>query len=658
MKIGTYYYPEQWPREQWTRDFDNIANAGLKIIHLGEFAWGTIEPKQSEYQLDWLETCFSLATERDLDVILCTPTAVIPAWMAQKHPDIFITGQRFGGRRHANHLHPVYVEESCKVATQLASRFGRHPSLIGWQIDNELSSTQFDQSEFTHQAFRQWLLERYKTIDALNQAWGCAFWNTFYTSWDQIKFPAGRDPNYRNQHESLDASRFWSSSFAAFTLAQAKILKSNSHSSAFVSTNFMPFHMDCDPADFRDSLSLWAWDAYPITGWGREHKDESYRMADPAPVAVMHDQMRCQNGRWALVEVQPGQVNWSGYPVLPYPGAIRLLLWQAIAHGCELITVYRWRQPNFGIETFHDGLVQWDGQTLSEGGKQFAQVAREAKSITQTSPSDYRPLKRDNSVPTVGLLHDHDQLWCYASMRQAARWDQGRLVAQYHAAIERISLHVDVLTSESSIDRYPVVVAPGLQMMTDQLVEKLQRYVKQGGHLILTGRSGIFDQFGQAPMNQRYAARLSTLIGADVSGYDALPESTFGAVDFQGATYKWGIWADLLEPTSAKVLGTYCDQFYAGKAAVVQNRLGAGVCTFVGPIDEGPLTNAVVESVISDLGLQVVVTPERTRLHRMNGVQIFLNFSVYTHATPAQPGATFIIGSESTGPGDVSIWKA
>ena len=270
MKIGTYYYPEQWPREQWERDFDNMATMGLQIVHMGEFAWFTMEPRPGEFSLDWLGECVEMAAKRKLDVILCTPTAAPPIWLSHDHPETLPVDAhgargRFGGRRHYNPNSPALHEAARRIVTALADRFGDHPAVIGWQIDNEYSAD-FDQSEQTHLAFRAWLQQKYESIEHLNRAWGCQFWNTYYTSFDQILMPRDRDPRYANPHQHLDASRFWSRSFANFNRLQTDILRPRI-GDRFVTTNFMPFHLDCNPADFAQDLSLFAWDSYPVTGW-------------------------------------------------------------------------------------------------------------------------------------------------------------------------------------------------------------------------------------------------------------------------------------------------------------------------------------------------------------------------------------------------------
>src|SRR5205814_222933 len=168
-----------------------------------------------------------------------------------------------------------------RIVTAMADHFGDHESVIGWQLDNEYSSKDmglafFDQSEETHRAFQEWLTRKYKSIEGLNHAWGNQFWNQYYSDFSQILMPPTRNARYGNPHHRLDASRFWSHAFAQFNKLQADILKPRI-GERFITTNFMPFHLDCNPADMADDLTLFSWDAYPVSGWEKDIVDETYR---------------------------------------------------------------------------------------------------------------------------------------------------------------------------------------------------------------------------------------------------------------------------------------------------------------------------------------------------------------------------------------------
>lgn len=656
MRIGTYYYPEQWPREQWRRDFDNMAQMGLQIVHMGEFAWFSMEPEPGRFELDWLDECVHMAQARGMKVILCTPTAAPPIWLTQQYPEILpVTAggtKQHGGRRHYNPLAPAMREATERIVTALAERFGDHPAVIGWQIDNEYG-LEFDQSPITHAAFQEWLRDRYGDIDTLNRAWGNQFWNQYYTSFGQILMPPSRQPRYDNPHHHLDASRFWSQVFAGFNRMQARILRPWIGTERFITTNFMPFHLDCNPGDFADHMDLFSWDSYPVSGWEKNNANEEYRIADPSGIGIMHDLMRSYTGRWGLMEVQPGTINWSGVPVLLYPGAVRLWLWTAWAHGAEFITTYRYRQPLWGIELFHHGLMQTDGVTPSEGGKQFMQVIQEMRELEKTSTSS-----ASAPTPTAGLLIDFEQLWFFATLPQARSWDQCAWLRTWYAAIARLGMEVKILHPQSE---WPgdlaMIVAPSVQMVDDRLIERFTDYARAGGHLLLTCRTGLMNRHGQL-FEGPTAVPILPLIGATIQGYDGLPDGDKAHVEMDARRYPWNVWGDLVRPEEGtRVLACYADQFYAGTPAITQHDFGRGQVTYCGVCAEASLVEALVEKLVLQLKLPVSPLPRRVHVLQRDGFHIVLNYQTEPIQAPAPDDAQFIIGQRTVGPADVAIWR-
>ncbi|HEX8523941.1 MAG TPA: beta-galactosidase [Tepidisphaeraceae bacterium] len=669
MKIGTYYYPEQWPGEQWKRDFDHMAEMGMQIVHMGEFAWFTMEPRPGEIQLDWLNECVEMAAARKMSVILCTPTAAPPIWLIEQHPEILPLDdagrkQRPGGRRHYNPLAPALHDATRRIVTALADRFGNHPSIIGWQIDNEFSNV-FDQSDITHAAFREWLKRKYESIDRLNDAWGLRFWNQYFTDWHQIQLWPERDVHYNNPHLALDSSRFWSWAFANYARLQAEILKPRV-GSRWITTNFMPFHLDCDPGDMAEFLDLMSWDSYPITGWAKNPPDETYRLGDPASISFTHDNMASYRNRWGLLELQPGHVNWSGFPVLPYPGTVRLWIWTAFAHGAEFVTTYRFRQPRFGVELFHDGLVGTDGVTPSPGGRQFMQVIDELKLLDLTKiPDGVREpggpaAGQDDFDPatTIGLVFDFEQMWYYATLPQAKRWHQPHWLTLWYAAAARLGLRVKILHPKKAWPQnLAMIVVPGMQMVDPGDVKQLHDYAAAGGHLVLTCRTALMDRTGQLH-DGHWAQPILDLICAEIEAYDSLPSNTWGQVELDGKKFSWGVWGDLLYANpDTRVLARYADQFYAGAAAVTQCKYQGGTVTYCGVHGEQPFCDALMERLAAQSNLRLVPLPPRVQLVRRGPYRILLNYQDIPATAPAPANARFLVGTRQVEPAGVAVWE-
>lgn len=677
MNIGTYYYPEQWPREQWERDFDNIERLGMQIVHMGEFAWYEMERQEGKITLDWLAECVEMAHKRDLKVILCTPTASPPIWLVQKHPEILPVGRtgevgRFGGRRHYNPLVPAMVEATKRIVTALAERFANHPAVIGWQIDNEYGGA-FDQSALTHQVFQAWLEDRYGSIEALNAAWGNQFWNTYYTDFSQILMPPSRDPEWANPHHRLDASRFWSWAFAQFNKVQAEILKPRI-GKRFITTNFMQMHPDVSPEDVAEDLSLYSWDLYPA-GNAQPAEDQTFRMAEPSAMSLMHDYMASFNGRWSLMELQPGQVNWGSSPVLLHPGAIRLWIWTAMAHGAEFVTTYRFRQPRFGFEMFHHGLVGTDGVTPSAGGREFSQVAGELKRIDPDKllPATPAPLvapprsrkakaapppEPHDDVPAIGMYLDFEQFWYYQTLPQARRWNYGKMLSNLYGSILRLGLRGKIIRPGQRIPQtLKMLIIPGVQMVDEAMVKSWTQYVEGGGNLLITCRTALMDksgQFWEGPL----AKPIVPLIGGSIEAYDGLPDPMMAKIEMDEKEYHWGTWADLLyDEEQTSVLARYADQFYEGAAAIIQKKHGPAKVTYCGVFPEEDLSDALLEMLAREMELPIVPTPRRVNIIRRGSYRICLNFQDESYEVPAGPDARFVVGSRVVESADVAVWE-
>jgi beta-galactosidase len=659
MKIGTYYYPEQWPRHQWERDFDNIAAMGLQIVHMAEFAWHSLEPMAGTFQFDWLADCVEMAAKRNLQVILCTPTAAPPIWVSDEFPETLPIEnhvvKQFGGRRHYSPTSPAFQEATIRIVTAMADRFGDHPAVMGWQIDNEYGAP-FQLNDHTHIAFQKWLRKKYGTIEKLNHAWGAPFWNSYYTGFEQIRMPAGRDPLYGNPHHHLDASRFWSWVFADYNGLQAKILKSRV-GDRFITTNFMPLHMDCNPAEMAEDINLFAWDSYPISGWDKNPTDETFRLADPNAIGLIHDQMASYNGRWALMELQPGQINWSGVPVLPYPGAIRLWIWSAFAHGAEFVTTYRYRQPLFGIEMFHHGLMQTDGVTPSVGGREFMQCIEEMKKL-DLSKVPHCADEKISANDEVGLLLDFEQLYYFTTLPQSRKWNQGNFLRAWYGAIARLGLKVRILHPDRPWPAdLKMIVAPAVQMIDADLVSRFDDFAASGGSLILTCRTALMDRNGQL-WEGPLAKPILHLIGGSISQYDVLPDDALGAVSFAGKTYRWNIWGDQLKPNpGTDVLATYADQFYKGAPAITRHRYKNGTVSYCGVFGQNEIAEALVEMLAKDAGLSGSSLGPRLHVLQRGPYKIALNYRDVAVQAPAPAGAKFVVGNRTMEPAGVAVWE-
>ena len=664
MTAGVYYYPEAWPKEQWPRDIANIKRLGFEFVHMGEFAWAFMEPEEGRFDFGWLEENVRLAAARGLKVVLCTPSATPPAWLVRRHPEVLMVDARgrrmnHGGREHATWSSPVYRRYVERVVTEMVRRFGANPAVWGWQIDNELShyGRAYSYADPDRDRFRAWLRTRYGTIDRLNAAWGTAFWSQVYGDFDQIDIP---NPDELvagvNEHALLDFQRWFAEEAADYIRFQAGLLRRNT-AHQWVTTNFMHLHRDVSPPLSARDLDIVTWTLYPVHGDLGEGP-LGFRLGDGTAISFMGDFARAINGHHGLMELQPGQVNWGSVNPLPLPGAVRSWILRTFALGSELLCTYRYRQPLFGNEQYHHGIVGTDGVTLTRGGEEYVQAIGEIRRLRELRPAAPKE-PAAYAARRTAILYNVDNRFDLDNHPQTSRWSTMGHLLGYERALKRLGAPVDVITEDKDFGPYRFLVAPAYALVDAELVKRWRTYAENGGHLILSARTGAKDR--QAHLWEGpWAAPILDVIGARIEGYDVLPAPHQGAVKsaLSGKTHPWSAWAEILKPgAGSRVLARYGDQFYAGEAAVVTRALGKGTVTYVGVETEThELEREVVRGVFAGAGVPVEDYPDLLFVDWRDGFWIASNFSSSDQPAPIPAGVSPVVGSRLLKPAGVAIW--
>jgi beta-galactosidase len=662
--IGVYYYPEAWPREQWARDLTNIKNFGFEFVHMAEFAWAFMEPEEGRFEFDWLEQTVKLAAERGLKVVLCTPSATPPAWLSRKHPEILMVDARgrrmnHGSREHATWSSPVYRRYVERIVTEMARRFGSNPHVWGWQIDNELShyGRAYSYADVNRDRFRAWLKARYGSIDRLNREWGNAFWSQMYNDFDQIDIP---NPDELvaavNEHALLDFQRWFAEEAAGYVRFQAETLRRHIRSQ-WVTTNFMILHKEVYPPLSGKDLEIVTWTVYPVHGTLGDGP-LGFRLGDGTALSFQSDFARSINGNHGVMELQPGQVNWGSVNPQPYPGAVRSWILRTVALGGKLVCTYRYRQPLFGNEQYHYGIVGTDGVTLTRGGEEYVQAIRDLARLRAARPaSPVEPAAY--AARRTALLYNVENRFDLDNHPQTNRWNTMAHVLKYQRALKALGAPVDVITEDKDFSRYRFLVAPAYQLVDAALVDRWRQFAAGGGHLVLTVRTGT-KQRNAHLWEGPWQAPILDLIGATVAFYDVLPAPHEGRVRSTAAkeAYAWAAWADVLKPAAGtRVLATYADQFYAGEAAAVTRPLGKGSVTYIG-VDTvtGELEKGIVRRVFDDAGVTTENHPDLLFVDWRDGFWFASNFSSTRQAAPVPAGVTPLIGARQLEPAGVAVW--
>ena len=471
--LGTCYYPEHWSEDRWARDAVRMAELGLTWVRVGEFAWSVIEPEPGEIHLDWLERAIEACGRAGLKVVLGTPTACPPKWLVDRMPDMLpvdINGRvrGHGSRRHYDFSHLGYRAECERIVRIVAERFGRNPHVQMWQTDNEYAchETVISWSGAARDGFRRWLEAKYGTIDALNERWGTVFWSMRYRSFAEVELPnpTVTEPNPAHR---MDFRRYASDQVTAFDAAQRAIIRELSPGVP-ISHNYMGRELAFDHFDLGAGLDVATWDSYPLgflldrSDRVPEFQSQFLRSGDPDFQAMHHDLYRAVGrGRWWVMEQQPGPVNWAPWNPIPAPGMVRVWTWEAIAHGAECVSYFRWRQFPRAQEQMHAGLLRSD-DAEAEGHGEVERVAREISALGARLDAEPR-------AAPVAIVFDYASAWAWQTQPQGADFDYFRLVFEHYRALRRVGLDVDFISSrENDWSAYRAIFIPGLFAWTDE----------------------------------------------------------------------------------------------------------------------------------------------------------------------------------------------
>jgi beta-galactosidase len=578
--LGTSWYPEQWPESRWETDLALMQQAGVRVTRLGEFAWSRMEPAEGQYDLDWLDRAITACAKHGIYVVLSTPTPGPPAWLTQKYPETLRQQEdgrvaEHGNRQHFNFANVKYREFTRGIAEALAKRFGHNPWVIGWQIDNEYAEESYDPA--TKAQFQQWLKTRYGTLENLNQRWTTAYWSETFFDWSQIPI------QLRNGNPGLMLSwkRFVSDTWRSYQKAQIDVIRANSDPKKWITTNMMGWFDGFDHYTVTQDVDLASWDDYV----GRGH-------LDPGANGAAHDLTRgFKRKNFWVIETQPGSVNWANINNSLDKGEVRAMAWHAIGHGADAVSYWQWRSALNGQEQYHGTLVGPDGTPVpvyAEVQQVGAEFAKASAALAGTSPKS-----------EVAILHSYDSRWAVQWQRHNNLYEPVAAILSYYRPLEALSQSIDIVPPTAPLEQYKLVVAPGLNVLTEEAAKNLAAYVRHGGHLVLGQRSGLKDD-DNALQTQRQPGPLVDLLGGRVEQYYALIDPV--SVDGKFGPSQSRLWAELLSlkelkegQPKAEVLETYgtSNGWLDGQPAAITRQASKGRITYIGAwMDDTGMANA------------------------------------------------------------------
>ena len=593
---GGDYNPDQWLEtpEIIDRDFELMEKSGCNTFTIGIFSWTALEPAEGQYRFDWLDSIMDRMAEHKFHVILATPSGAKPAWLAAAHPEICRVDQN--GRREpytSRHNHcwssPVYRERLEAINSKLAERYRNHPALSAWHISNEYNGSCY--CELCIGRFREWLKERYGTIENLNRAWSNSFWSHLVTDWSEITPWGG------SECDTLDWKRFNTFQCKEFMQFEVDTVKKFTPDVP-ATTNMMGFYDGLDYWRVAEVCDFISDDVYPM--WGQEPEVRKLM----AEASMRHDMHRAmKNGKPFLVmESSPSATNWQPSHPLKRPNQHKSEELHAIGHGADGTLYFQWRKSHGNLEKFHGAVVDHVGTSETRVFRDVAELGALYHKCPDLCGSGY-PVE-------AAVVFDWECHWAFETASGPGTLEEKRYpetAIEHYRALWTRNLPLDVIESLSDFSKYRLLVCPMLLMVKPGVAERLKRFVADGGTLVTTYLSGYEDETARCFLGGWPGDGLMDLFGIwneEVGGIPAFARQSlrFGDKEFKVVNY-----AERIHPRGAEVLATYGKDFFAGEPALTVNRYGSGKAYYLAARTEEPFLDVFYGRLIAELGLKTTL---------------------------------------------------
>ncbi|MFC6159508.1 beta-galactosidase [Kribbella jiaozuonensis] len=556
---GGDYNPEQWDPAVWQEDLELMQRAGVNLVTVGVFSWSSLEPAPGEYEFGWLDQVLDLLHSGGIRVDLATPTASPPPWFSRLHPEalpVTADGVRLthGSRDTYCACAPAYREAAQGIARALAERYHDHPALAMWHVHNEYGTTCY--CSLAAERFREWLQERYGTLDRLNQAWTTAFWSQGYADWVDIEPP--RKTQYLvNPTQYLDFRRFWSDELlAAYREQKAELRKL---SALPITTNFVfGGWVPVNHAQWATEVDVVAIDHYP----DRADIGAEEQTAFGADLA-----RGWAGGRpWLLMEQSAGALNLGRRQHTKEPGRMARHSLSHIARGSQGALFFQWRASRGGAEMFHSAMVPHAGPD--------SRMFREIEALGSELPK-LADVAESNVEAEVAILWDVECWWATQGTHlPSSSLDYLEAVRSAHRHFWRAGCTVDFAAPDADLSSYRQVVAPSLYLSSDEAVTNLAAYVENGGQLVVGYFSGVVDP----DLRVRYPGAFTELLGVRVEEFHPLPDNGEIVLESGG---RGRLWSEDVQAVSAEVVDRYVGGVLDGRPAITRRQVGAGTAFYV-----------------------------------------------------------------------------
>jgi beta-galactosidase len=604
LLFGADYYPDQTAEHLWEEDAARMSAFGITNVRMAEFAWALMEPTEGTFEFAWLDRSLQILHKHGIAVILGTPSAAPPAWLSQKYPEILEVNSEgvtlsTGARRFTCPTNATYRRLSVSIATAMAQHYADAPGVLGWQIDNELTlgSSGRCYCRFCRAGFQDWLRDKYKTLDAINEAWGTVFWSNTYTDFAQIPvpLPSGAPPN---PGLALDYDRYQSYANVSFLGEQLTVLRKLCPKH-FITTNNVSLVDTIDMRDLYRGLDFVASDNYP--GFFAVMHAGGGSSDSVAPlVSYSHDFSRSIRGGepFFIMEEQTGKAGQPTFSPQPEPGQLRLWSFQAVAHGAMGMNYFRWDTDNAGAEEYWHGILQHD-RLPSPGFDEIRQTIREMKSLGRQAL--HAPCNAE-----LALCYDYSSGWALGIQPGQPDLKYMTEMLTWYGVTAPLQAGIDIIDAARDLSQYKAVLAPAMYVLGTEQAARIRAYVQGGGTFVAGFRLGVKDEHSRI-VDVPLPGLLRDVMGVELLDYQPIYAEK-QAVAFTGAlagaNAACRVWADILTPKGAEVLATYTGGAYAGKAAITTHAFGKGRAIYVGAGLEAPALARVLATLLGEAGIR------------------------------------------------------
>ncbi len=670
---GVAYYPEYMPSDRLDKDVELMQKAGISVVRVGESTWSSWEPREGDFQFAWMERVLDRLHNAGIKVILGTPTYSIPTWLYRAHPEIVVTHNGtvpqlsdpydpaypssgtpgfYGPRQNYDFLNPYFRQAAERVIRQIISHFKDHPAVIGYQIDNETFPT-FVPTQYANAAFLERLKKKFGTPEAMNKAWGLVYWGQLVDKWEDLPPRNGMlNPGYK-----LEWENFQHDIVTDYLAWQAKIVNEYKRADQFVTQDFSGgVHTNLDQWAIARNLDVVAENPY----------FQTQQRLNARSIWLSGDIGRSlKNTNYLVTETNAQTIGWDSRSQYPqYPGQLRLVVYTHLAAGANMVEYWHWHSLHYGQETYWKGVLSHD----LEPNRAYAEVTRVAGELKKIGPQLVN-LKKDNKV---AILVSTDSANAISYMPVSDRVNYMTVLQQMYNALYDLNIEPDfVQAGDASLSRYKVLLVPPLYSASDAVLQQISDYVKGGGHVLMSFKSGFTNEHStvrdvMAPGPLRAAA------GFHYQEFTNLAEPVKLVPDAYrtGDQNTGSVWAEFLVPDTAEAIESLDDPYWKFPA-ITRNKFGNGTLTY----EATNVTDVLQREVIRDIVRRAALTspdqnlPDMVKVrhgHNSQGktLHYYLNFSgaKQSVAYPYADGADLLTNkpvakghSLNIGPWDLAI---